>query len=159
MAAVEVLAGPGTARAVLKYLSVVGYLAMAGGIVVLLAARSLFSSSPVVIFMQVAAVLLHVCARATFGRRSFHASANPTEGGLITRGPYRFIRHPIYTAVCVFAWTGVAANQSWTSGLCGVVILGGAVMRMTCEESLVAARYPEYAEYKARTWRMIPYHY
>jgi protein-S-isoprenylcysteine O-methyltransferase Ste14 len=27
------------------------------------------------------------------------------------------------------------------------------------EEPLVAARYPEYAQYKARTWRMIPYVY
>jgi protein-S-isoprenylcysteine O-methyltransferase Ste14 len=41
-------------------------------------------------------------ARVTFGRRSFHAAANPTAGGLVTTGPYRLIRHPIYTAACLF---------------------------------------------------------
>jgi protein-S-isoprenylcysteine O-methyltransferase Ste14 len=34
-------------------------------------------------------------ARVTFGGRSFHVGANPTEGGLVTKGPYRFVRHPI----------------------------------------------------------------
>ena len=28
-----------------------------------------------------------------------------------------------------------------------------------CEESLVAARYPEYVQYSATTWRMVPYVY
>jgi protein-S-isoprenylcysteine O-methyltransferase Ste14 len=31
------------------------------------------------------------------------------------------------------------------------------MLRIFCEETLVAARYPEYAQYKATTWRMIPY--
>lgn len=31
-------------------------------------------------------------------------------GGLVTNGPYRFIRHPIYTAVCLFVWTGVLSS-------------------------------------------------
>ena len=26
-----------------------------------------------------------------------------------------------------------------------------------CEEALVSAQYPEYQEYAARTWRMVPY--
>jgi protein-S-isoprenylcysteine O-methyltransferase Ste14 len=30
---------------------------------------------------------------------------------------------------------------------------------MFCEETLVAERYPEYQEYAASTWRMIPYIY
>lgn len=48
-------------------------------------------------------------ARLTFGRRSFHASAVPTAGGVETRGPYRFIRHPIYTAACVIGSAGFEA--------------------------------------------------
>ena len=140
-----------------KSLSVVGYLGMVGGLLGLVAMRGLFSASPLVISMQVAAALLMVWARLTFGRRSFHAVANPTEGGLVTSGPYRYIRHPIYTAVCVFAGAGVAAHRSWIGALCGGAILGGAVVRMIIEEALIAARYPEYVQYKARTWRMIPY--
>src|SRR6266542_5428097 len=132
---------------------------MVGGLLGLLAMRKLFSTSLLFIALQVLAFLLFVWARVTFGRRSFHVVADPTAGGLVTGGPYRYIRHPIYAAMCLFTWTGVAAHWSWSSALCGGLILGSAVMRIYCEEPLVAARYPEYAQYKARTWRMIPYDY
>jgi protein-S-isoprenylcysteine O-methyltransferase Ste14 len=105
------------------------------------------------------AVLLFFWARITFGRRSFHAVANPTEGGLVTNGPYRYIRHPIYTAICLFTWAGVAGHWGLSAGLCGVVILAGAVIRILCEEKLVTSRYPEYAAYATKTWRMVPFVY
>jgi len=143
----------------LKTLSIIGYIGMVGALLGLLASRTLFSSSLLVISVQVLALLLFLWARFTFGRRSFHVGANPTEGGLVTGGPYRYIRHPIYAALCLFTSAGVVAHWSWSAGLCGGLILGSAVLRILCEESLVAARYPEYAQYSATTWRMIPYVY
>ena len=143
----------------LKTLSLIGYIGMMGGLLGLLVMRNLFSSSTLVICLQGVASLLFLWARVTFGRRSYHVVADPTEGGLVTGGPYRYIRHPIYATFCLFAWAGVAAHWSWSSGLCGGLILGSAVMRIFCEEALVGARYPEYAQYKATTWRMIPYVY
>lgn len=143
----------------LKPLSILGYIGMVGGLLGLLATRNLFSNSPLVIALQVLAFLLLLWARITFGRRSFHVVANPTEGGLVTGGPYRYIRHPIYAAMCLFTSAGIAAHWSWGSVLWGGLILASTVMRIFCEETLVAARYPDYAQYKARTWRMIPYVY
>ena len=143
----------------LKTLSIIGYLGMIGGLLGLVAMRAILSVSPFVISVQVATVQLAVWARVTFGRRSFHVAANPTEGGLVTNGPYHFIRHPIYTAICVFTVAGIAANWSWAAGACGGLVIGSLVMRMFCEETLVAERYPEYQQYAASTWRMIPYVY
>ena len=143
----------------LKTLSLIGYIGMMGGLLGLLVMRNLFSSSTLVICLQVVASLLFLWARVTFGRRSYHVVADPTQGGLVTSGPYRHIRHPIYAAICLFTWAGVAAHWSWSSALWGALILGSAVMRIYCEEPLVAARYPDYVQYKARTWRMIPYVY
>ena len=143
----------------LKTLSIVGYTGMIGGLLGLMASRTLFSSSLLVISVQVLAFVLFLWARVTFGRRSYHVVADPTEGGLVTGGPYRYIRHPIYAAFCLFTSAGVAANWSWSAGLFGGLVLGSAVLRIFCEESLVEARYPEYAQYSVRTWRMIPYVY
>jgi protein-S-isoprenylcysteine O-methyltransferase Ste14 len=140
-----------------KLLSLTGYLAMIGGLVGLLATGSLFSSSPLVCAPQVAAGLLMIWARVTFGRRSFHFAADPTEGGLVTTGPYRFVRHPIYTAVCMFTLAGALSHWSVPAALLAGLVLAGAVARMFCEEKLVADRYPEYREYAARTRRMIPF--
>ena len=143
----------------LKTLSIVGYFGMVGGLLGLLVMRALFSYSPLVISVQVIAHLLFLWARITFGRRSYHVGANPTEGGLVTGGPYRYIRHPIYSAMCLFMLAGVAGNWSWRAGVCFGLVLLSAVVRIICEETLVAARYPEYARYKAATWRLIPYVY
>jgi len=107
--------------------------------------------------VQVAALLLLLWARITFGRRSFHVAANPTAGGLVMTGPYRYIRHPIYTALCCFTGVAVAAHLSWKTGLCFAAMLGFALLRIFCEEKLVSFRYPEYRNYAARTWRMVPY--
>jgi len=141
----------------LKALSIIGYLGMAGGFLGLLTTKSLFSSSPVVIVLQILGLLLLVWARVTFGRRSLHFAANPTDGGLVTTGPYRFIRHPIYTAFCVFVGTGAAAHWSGTTAWLAGSVFIGALVRLWCEEKLVTARYPEYRAYAARSWRMIPY--
>src|SRR5258705_4346462 len=114
----------------LKTLSIIGYAGMISGLLGLLAMRTLFSSSPLVISLQVLALLLFLWARVTFGRRSYHVVADPTAGGLVTDGPYRYIRHPICAAFCLFTSAGVAAHYwSWSAGLCGGLILGSAVMR------------------------------
>lgn len=141
----------------LKLLSILGYVGMAGGLLALLATRSVFSAFPVVIVMQGLAVVLMVWARMTFGRRSFHLAANPTAGGIVTSGPYRFIRHPIYAAVCLFVLAGAGAHGSWRNILLSCVVVGGAMLRIFSEETLLRARYPEYREYAARTWRLLPF--
>jgi protein-S-isoprenylcysteine O-methyltransferase Ste14 len=140
----------------LKVLSVLGLLLMVAALLGLLATQSLLSRSPVVIAVQAAAVALMVWARVTFGRRSFHAAADPTEGGLVTTGPYQFVRHPIYTAVCLFAFAGALAHVSVTAIGLALLVFVGALSRMLPEERLVRQRYPEYAEYAARTKRMLP---
>ena len=139
-----------------KALSVLAYLAMVGGIIGLILSRKLLSPSPFVLAPQAAAVLLMLWARLTFGRRSFHATANPTEGGLVTTGPYRFIRHPIYTGVCLFVIPAVVAHWSVVAVVCGILVLAAAFLRIFLEEKMLVVRYPEYRQYSAHTPRMLP---
>jgi len=137
-------------------LSVVAFALMVGGLIGLFYTGALFVPSPAVIGVQVFAALLMLWARITFGRRSFHASATPTAGGLVNTGPYRYLRHPIYTAVLFFVWPGPLARASLAAIGFAVLISIGAVVRMWCEEYLLMRQYPEYAEYARTTSRMIP---
>ena len=57
----------------------------------------------------------------------------------------------------VLSAAGVVAHWSWASGLQGGLVVGSALLRIFCEEVMVTARYPEYRQYAATTWRMIPY--
>ena len=133
------------------------FVMMVAGLAGLIMRKSIFSDSLVVIALQGAAAALMVWARITFGRRSFHATADPTAGGLVTNGPYRFIRHPIYTAVCVFVLAGVAAHPSPVAYALAALVVAGAIGRILVEESLLRERYPAYADYSKGTARMVPF--
>ncbi len=141
----------------MKLLSILGYALMAAGMIALIATHALFSRAPVAIGVQAVAVALMIWARFTFGIRSFHATANATAGGLVTTGPYRFMRHPIYTALVLFGLGGLVGHPSWVAAGLVLVILLGAVVRMLLEERFLVGRYPEYAAYAARTKRMVPF--
>ncbi len=137
--------------------SVVAFALMVAGLAVLIYRESIFATEPVAITVQAAAVLLMLYARLTFGRRSFHAAANPTEGGLVTSGPYAVLRHPIYAAVLYFTWAAVIDHLSWFSIAGGALITVGAIVRMLLEERMLVVRYPEYRDYMRRTRRVVPY--
>src|SRR5918996_2974659 len=131
----------------LKIISILGLIVMIGALVGLYKIGVLFTAQPVAITLQLIAIALMVWARITFGRRSLHAAANPTEGGLVRTGPYRIIRHPIYTAACLFGWGAIVVHWSLVSVALGILLLLGALVRILCEEQLVKQKYPEYVEY------------
>jgi protein-S-isoprenylcysteine O-methyltransferase Ste14 len=77
----------------------------------------------------------------------------PADRGLKDRGPYAFVRHPIYLSELVF-WLGFAlsAPQVLTFEILAIWAVAQ-VMRITREESIIEG----YEAYKARVrWRVIP---
>ena len=106
------------------------------GMVSFLVTKTLVSMFLPSIAAQAAAFSLMVWARRTLGRRSFHLAADPSEGELITIGPYRFVRHPIYAAVCLFAWAATLGSPSIQTLFFSGLVTSGAVLRIFCEEHL-----------------------
>jgi protein-S-isoprenylcysteine O-methyltransferase Ste14 len=141
----------------LKWGSVFAFLLMVLGLTSLLARQEVIARSVPGVAIQIAAALLMIAARITFGRRSFHAAANPTEGGLVTTGPYRWLRHPIYAAILYFVWTTAIDHHTWQAIAAAVVVTIGGALRMLAEEKLLIAKYPAYASYRQQTARVIPF--
>ena len=125
---------------------------------VILAKRGgLLATGPIGGTLQVAAIVLVVWARFTFGFRSFHFAANPTPGPLVTSGPYRYIRNPIYAAAWLIIWVGAASHWSVGNTALAAAITLTLVVRIGCEETLLRVAYPEYGDYAKRTKRLIPF--
>ena len=141
----------------LKFASTAGFVAAVLALVILVFRESILAVGLFAILVQVFAVLLMLWARVTFGRRSFHAAADPTEGGLVTSGPYHYFRHPIYAAIMYFLWAGILSHLSLLNALIGLAATVGLFIRIFAEERLVTERYPSYGEYAARTKRIIPF--
>jgi protein-S-isoprenylcysteine O-methyltransferase Ste14 len=52
---------------------------------------------------------------------------------------------------------GVVAHWSVAACLFGGLVIAASIGRIFCEEALLPTLYPEYTEYAAKTWRMVPY--
>jgi len=141
----------------LRSWSLFGFFAMAGGFVALFMGGTLLSLDPSIVAIQTPALVLVLTARSYLGLRSFHAGAEPTQGALIREGPYRLVRHPIYAGACLFVWAPAVASHTLPALALSALVTVGAVIRMLCEERVLAKRYPEYKRYACATKRIIPY--
>ncbi|HEY6190737.1 MAG TPA: methyltransferase [Bacteroidota bacterium] len=140
-----------------KTMSLVAVAIAVAGVVFLAFKDYLISSNPLGLSIQGLAFGLMLWARVTFGRRSFHAGANPTEGEMVTRGPYRYLRHPIYAAATYFILAGVFSHRSADAIAVAVLVVLCLVVRILLEEQFLKAAYPDYVEYSGRTKRIIPF--
>jgi protein-S-isoprenylcysteine O-methyltransferase Ste14 len=78
---------------------------------------------------------------------------------LVTRGPYRWIRHPMYAAVLIMMLALVLDQPTPARLIVWLVLLVTLLTKMNYEETLLARRFPEYAAYRKRTKRLIPFVY
>src|SRR5208283_5319165 len=88
----------------LRSASLTGHFMLVLALISLVIQNSFWASGYIAITVQLIAVLLMIWARTTLGRRSFHSAPDPTQGGLVTTGPYAYIRHPIYASILYFLW-------------------------------------------------------
>lgn len=88
---------------------------------------------------------------------NFNIRPSLHEGGvLVMDGPYALVRHPMY--VCVL-WLGLAAAVLYATPLKVVLLLMlYAVLNLKAgiEETLLLARFPEYADYLQKVGRFLP---
>ncbi len=76
---------------------------------------------------------------------------------VITTGPYRFVRHPGYTAALLAAVTSGIALGSWISTFIAPIALVGLVWRTMVEDRMLQSDLPGYADYAARVrYRLVP---
>jgi len=100
---------------------------------------------------------LFTWASASLGGNNFTILPDPREGNTLSqRGIYRFVRHPMYTAVllCGVAVSfGAPSIARWIAlGVCAVVL----VLKVRYEEGLLTKRHPDYTERMRGVARLLP---
>lgn len=94
----------------------------------------------------------------TMGRFLMPGIAVYRDHRLVTTGPYRFLRHPLYSAV-IALWLGAAlGTMNWLLMVLWPIFLSTVIlMPMRQEEELVRQKFgAEYAAYAERTARLVP---
>ena len=76
---------------------------------------------------------------------------------LITRGPYRWVRHPFYVCMLLFVTSAALMMANWFVLACGVVTFALLALRSRIEEQKLLDRFGEpYRAYRAATGRFLP---
>ena len=78
---------------------------------------------------------------------------------VITKGPYRFVRHPSYTAVLLMVMgVGLFLGSWWSFGWLTASVLCGLLFRIHVEESALLLQLGDrYATYAANHKRLVPF--
>jgi len=124
-------------------------------------ARPMFPDYPALmtacIATTAAGLLFSVWARLTLGSNWSGTVTIKANHELIRRGPYRFIRHPIYTGM-LLALLATAVTQRLASGLLGFIIILFALYRKARrEESFLAQEFgTAFAEQQRHTGMFLP---
>src|SRR6266481_8772834 len=109
-------------------------------------------------FLCVAGLGFALWARVTLGR-NWSGVVTLKEGHeLVQRGPYRFVRHPIYTGVLIMFFA-TSLVQLQLAGFAGVLLMFAIFwIKLDREETLMLRQFPElYAAYQQGVKRIIPF--
>jgi protein-S-isoprenylcysteine O-methyltransferase Ste14 len=116
------------------------------------------------VILKVIGTLLFACGIALAIWARLHLGSNwgmpmtqRAEPELVTSGPYRFVRHPIYTGLLT-AMLGTALVNNLLGLIVVAVLVAYFYYSGTVEERNLAATFPAaYPEYKGRTKMLIPF--
>jgi protein-S-isoprenylcysteine O-methyltransferase Ste14 len=114
-------------------------------------------SEGVGLVLFLAGLAVAIWARRCLGRNWGAPMTEKVDPELVTSGPYRRVRHPIYSGL-ILAFVGTAVAVSWY-WLVAVGLLGGYfVYSAVQEERYMAERFPEtYPPYQRSTKMLVPF--
>jgi len=113
----------------------------------------------------VAAAVLCLCglgcclwARAVLGRNWSGTVTLKEDHELIVRGPYRLVRHPIYTGLLAML-IATAIEQGHIAGMIGLILTFASFwIKLSNEEEVMRKQFPDqYVAYQERVKRIIPF--
>ena len=105
------------------------------------------------LLLQIVGLVICFSSFVALGRSFGFAAA---DRGLVQRGPYALVRHPIYASYVMLQGGYLCQSLSVRNALVVLVATAFNVLRVRAEERVLASN-PAHAAYRARVrWRMVP---
>jgi protein-S-isoprenylcysteine O-methyltransferase Ste14 len=110
------------------------------------------------LFFITTAVLLVLWAGINMQQSKLRISPIPAENAqLVTTGPYKFIRHPMYTSILLGSAGLLFIYFSWFRLFIAAFLLSVLLFKLTWEEKMLSEKFPGYSDYKKHSKRIIPF--
>ncbi|MBU0679055.1 MAG: isoprenylcysteine carboxylmethyltransferase family protein [Verrucomicrobia bacterium] len=116
-----------------------------------------FAPSPTAI-LAVISVAIGLWAVWSMSSIRWHiAPIPPAAGNIVVRGPYRWIRHPMYAAVIGLTLSWIISQPTQVRVATWVILLVVLGVKIRLEERMLLSSFPDYPGYKERTKAIIPF--
>jgi protein-S-isoprenylcysteine O-methyltransferase Ste14 len=116
--------------------------------------------NPFWLAVQFVGVGTGVWAVATMRPGNFHITPDVKhDAQLVRRGPYRWVRHPMYLGLLLVTLPVVVAAFSVWRLAFWLTLLVDLLVKLRYEEGLLVQKFPLYARYQTESKRLIPYVY
>lgn len=123
-----------------------------------------FSSLDVPGWLRLSGIPIGIVALLLFEWLFRHLGHNVTatsmprsEATLVTTGPYRWVRHPMYTVVLLFTIACSLLTASWFIAACGIAAFILLALRSVTEERRLVEKFGDaYRDLQRRTGRFLP---
>lgn len=100
---------------------------------------------------------LVVWAVLVFGRGVTPSPMPSGKAQLQTRGPYRWIRHPMYTGVIILMAGSALGRRNWLAAVLWIVLVTFFITKMRWEERRLVETYPGYHSYRMTVPALVPF--
>ncbi len=78
-------------------------------------------------------------------------------GQMVASGPYRILRHPMYTAILITIWPMVAGHFSYLRLAFAILLTLVLIVKLHIEEGYLKKAFIPYMEYTRNTYKLIPF--
>jgi protein-S-isoprenylcysteine O-methyltransferase Ste14 len=111
----------------------------------------------ILLLIEVLGLFLGIWAVWSMRVGNFNIAPEPLNWSrMVSRGPYRIIRHPMYLALLLTTLPLVISYFNYLRLAVWIILLVNLLLKMRYEEGILQKYFPGYASYRARTSRLLP---
>ena len=109
--------------------------------------------------LLVAGTLLAVTGVVNLGKNLTPLPRPKENATLIVTGAYRLVRHPVYSGILFMAFGWGLWLHSWLTTGYAIMLFAFFDFKSRYEERLLEEKFPEYAAYRKRVRKLVPFVY
>jgi protein-S-isoprenylcysteine O-methyltransferase Ste14 len=119
-----------------------------------------YSVNYLLLFIQITAVFIGFWSIFELSKGKISIFPSVKNGAvLIQSGPFKLVRHPIYSCVLIYFSSFLLEEISIFSFMFNILLFVVIISKINLEESLLKAHFENYNNYQEKTFKLIPYIY
>jgi protein-S-isoprenylcysteine O-methyltransferase Ste14 len=128
-------------------------------LIFLFSSGSIFPSNKILLLLEIISFIFGIWAMIEFKFRFNIIPELKENAKLMTSGPYKFVRHPMYTALIFISLILIINEFSYLRFAAWILLILVLNYKSDIEEKYLNEKFTEYSEYKLKTKKLVPFIY